>query len=70
MYIVYTHAHEMADVMVYVHMHNVMYDVSCTLCRVRVSSRCEGDRLAVRGIFSGAQVTRGADWRWGDQDGR
>jgi E3 ubiquitin-protein ligase mind-bomb len=23
----------------------------------------------VRGIFSGAQVTRGADWKWEDQDG-
>ena len=37
--------------------------------RVRVCSRCEGDRLVVRGIFSGAQVTRGADWKWEDQDG-
>ena len=26
-------------------------------------------RIKARGIFPGALVERGTDWRWGDQDG-
>ena len=34
-----------------------------------MSSRLEGERVAVRGIFAGARVSRGHDWKWGNQDG-
>ena len=27
-------------------------------------------RVASQGIFPGAVVMRGADWHWGDQDGK
>jgi hypothetical protein len=38
--------------------------------RRRVSSRQGStERVEVRGIFAGARVVRGPDWRWGDQDG-
>ena len=33
-------------------------------------SRHETSRVTVRGIFRGACVTRGADWTWGNQDGK
>ena len=34
-----------------------------------MSGRKESGKLLVRGIFAGARVIRGIDWRWGDQDG-
>jgi E3 ubiquitin-protein ligase mind-bomb len=37
--------------------------------RERVGSRQEADRVPVKGTFPGARVTRGCDWKWGDQDG-
>ena len=40
-----------------------------TCCRLRMGARLESKRLVARGIFPGAQVVRGVDWRWGDQDG-
>ena len=40
-----------------------------TCCRLRMAARLESKRLVARGIFPGAQVVRGVDWRWGDQDG-
>ena len=27
-------------------------------------------RIEARGIFPGAEVVRGHDWRWGNQDGK
>lgn len=27
-------------------------------------------KVEARGIFPGAEVVRGHDWRWGDQDGK
>jgi len=38
-------------------------------CRLRMGARSESKRLTARGIFPGAQVVRGVDWRWGEQDG-
>ena len=40
-------------------------------CRQKVllAARFESKKIAARGIFPGAQVVRGVDWRWGGQDG-
>ena len=37
---------------------------------VRVGSRMVARRVESQGIFTGAAVMRGADWRWEDQDGK
>ena len=37
--------------------------------RMRVGCRYQSDHVAARGVFVGARVVRGRDWRWGDQDG-
>ncbi|CAL1548126.1 unnamed protein product, partial [Lymnaea stagnalis] len=42
-----------------------------TVCseRVKVSRRCDSEKSQARGIFTGAVVCRGQDWKWNDQDG-
>ena len=37
--------------------------------RTRVKCRYLSRRVPARGVFPGATVVRGPDWRWGDQDG-
>ena len=37
--------------------------------RIEVSARENAIKIEARGIFVGAKVTRGLDWRWNDQDG-
>eukprot|EP00731_Ephydatia_muelleri_P014626 Em0008g346a len=37
--------------------------------RVRVAPRSNATRIAAKGIFPNAEVVRGKDWVWGDQDG-
>jgi len=39
------------------------------LCRTRLGARYGARRVQAWGIFPGAVVVRGADWRWEDQDG-
>ena len=41
-----------------------------TIHSVNVGKRFGEENIQVRGIFSGAKVIRGLDWRWEDQDGR
>ena len=41
-----------------------------SLDRVRAPPRASSERVAVKGLFPGALVVRGHNWRWGDQDGR
>ena len=41
----------------------------CVCDRTRVRCRYQSGRVAARGVFVGARVVRGGDWRWGDQDG-
>ena len=41
----------------------------CVCDRTRVQCRYQSGRVAARGVFVGARVVRGGDWRWGDQDG-
>ena len=41
----------------------------CCSDRVRLGSRNESRRVVAKGIFPGAQVKRGVDWSWGNQDG-
>ncbi len=36
----------------------------------RVTLRHQQRRVAVKGLFPGAKVMRGRNWRWGDQDGK
>ena len=36
---------------------------------VVVASRSSSKKVAARGFFPGAEVVRGQDWLWGDQDG-
>ena len=31
--------------------------------------RYQSSRVVARGVFVGARVVRGRDWKWGDQDG-
>ena len=31
--------------------------------------RYQSRHVVARGVFVGARVVRGRDWRWGDQDG-
>ncbi|CAI8033700.1 E3 ubiquitin-protein ligase MIB2 [Geodia barretti] len=37
--------------------------------RTRVRCRYQSGRVGARGLFVGARVVRGRDWRWSDQDG-
>ena len=37
--------------------------------RIPVGKRPNFTKQQSRGLFPGAQVTRGRDWKWGDQDG-
>ena len=41
----------------------------CDVDRTKVRCRYQSGRVAARGVFPGATVVRGEDWRWGDQDG-
>lgn len=34
-----------------------------------LEQRKKSKKITVRGIFSGARVSRGVDWQWDDQDG-
>ena len=38
-------------------------------CRVFVGNRLGKCKVEAKGIFAGAQVMRGPDWDWGNQDG-
>ncbi len=48
---------------------DLQFSICVLLCRARLQPRYLRRTLAVRGIFAGARVMRGVDWRWGDQDG-
>lgn len=37
--------------------------------RVKLTPRCNEFKVLVKGIFTGALVQRGHDWKWGNQDG-
>lgn len=37
--------------------------------RIKVSPRADAVRLEAKGIFPGAEVVRGHNWKFGDQDG-
>ena len=41
----------------------------CYCCRVFIGDRLGKCKIQARGIFPGAQVKKGPDWDWGDQDG-
>lgn len=42
----------------------------CCLCfSVRLPPRNGSIKIEMKGIFTGAKVTRGSDWEWGQQDG-
>ena len=41
----------------------------CDVDRTKVRCRYQSGRVAASGVFPGATVVRGEDWRWGDQDG-
>jgi hypothetical protein len=38
--------------------------------RTRVKARHYSRKLSAQGTFCGAEVRRGVDWQWGDQDGK
>ena len=40
------------------------------LQRVMVSCRADAKRVEAKGLFAGAEVVRGPNWRFGDQDGK
>ena len=37
--------------------------------RVMVSCRADAKRVEAKGLFAGAEVVRGPNWKFGDQDG-
>ena len=37
--------------------------------RIPVGKRSDSVKLQSKGFFPGARVSRGRDWKWGDQDG-
>ena len=39
------------------------------ICRTRVKARYYSRKLSAMGTFYGAEVVRGADWQWANQDG-
>ena len=41
----------------------------CVIYRTKVQCRYTSRRVPARGVFPGATVVRGRDWRWSDQDG-
>ncbi len=41
-----------------------------SLCRKILLPRLGAHKVEAKGIFVGAQVVRGRDWKWGPQDGR
>ena len=43
--------------------------VLCMRCSVRVPVRSTSRKVESLGIFPGATVVRGRDWKWGNQDG-
>ena len=43
--------------------------MSSSCYRTRVRCRYLSRRVWARGVFVGARVVRGRDWRWNDQDG-
>lgn len=45
------------------------YFVVLLLSRTKVRCRYQSRRVPARGVFQGARVVRGHDWRWNDQDG-
>ena len=46
-----------------------MYGVCIYTCRVKVSPRSGARQVMSIGMFPHAEVARGHDWLWGDQDG-
>ena len=42
----------------------------CTCSRIYVGRRLGKSKVEAKGIFRGAQVMRGPDWDWGNQDGQ
>ena len=40
------------------------------ICRQKVPKRQGCARVKLTGMFEGAKVVRGPDWRWEDQDGK
>ncbi|CAI8023114.1 E3 ubiquitin-protein ligase mind-bomb [Geodia barretti] len=53
--------------------HCSLHRFTCLLDRdgmqFRVLARADSRRIPVSGLFYGAEVVRGTDWRWNDQDG-
>ena len=47
----------------------MLVDGMCTIYSFRVPCRAESRRIPAKGLFVGAVVVRGVDWRWKDQDG-
>lgn len=37
--------------------------------RIKLTPRSKESKIVLRGIFPGAIVQRGHDWKWGNQDG-
>ena len=51
-------------------MSNSVRHVHVSIYSTRLGSRMLTRRVMSQGMFPGAVVVRGADWRWGDQDGQ
>lgn len=47
----------------------LIHAVTC-IYSSRLGGRMLTRRVMSQGMFPGAVVVRGADWRWGDQDGQ
>ena len=57
------------NVITCIHVYTCVFLLPLYCSSVRCESRMVAHRVRSQGIFPGAVVTRGEDWRWGDQDG-
>lgn len=46
-----------------------MYTSEFFFLRVQLTTRENGTKIPLKGIFVGSKVIRGPDWEWGNQDG-
>ena len=46
-----------------------LVEMELSLCRVMVSPRVDARQVEAKGMFPGAEVVRGNNWKFGDQDG-
>lgn len=52
-----------------VSLYSICIDIHLSFLRILLSNRISQKRIQAKGLFLNAEVSRGHDWIWGDQDG-